>query len=163
MIEKENNKHLTIINSDAKNEIFREKLKNIVPLIIEIKNKKSKDFEKAIKKFKNDENCEFKNLMIERHFLFKALKEVNEELTKNKEGFLIDFSSNLHKFFNNQTLFYWRMERFITEDEILGVNLVDEHFYYLDLVIKQNANDNEFIPYIDKLETDLLVIYVDAY
>ena len=101
--------------------------------------------------------------MIERHFLFKALKEVNEELTKNKEGFLIDFSSNLHKFFNNQTLFYWRMERFITEDEILGVNLVDEHFYYLDLVIKQNANDNEFIPYIDKLETDLLVIYVDAY
>ena len=163
MIEKENNKHLTIINSDAKNEIFREKLKNIVPLIIEIKNKKSKDFEKAIKKFKNDENCEFKNLMIERHFLFKALKEINEELTKNKEEFLIDFSSKLPKFFNDQTLSCGRMKRFITEDEILGINLVNEDFYYLDLVIKQNTNDNEYIPYIDKLETDLPVIYVDAY
>ena len=74
MIEKENNKHLTIINSDAKNEIFREKLKNIVPLIIEIKNKKSKDFENAVKAFKNDENYEFKNIVIERHFLFKAIE-----------------------------------------------------------------------------------------
>ena len=101
--------------------------------------------------------------MIERHFLFKALKEINEELTKNKEGFLIDFTSKLHKFFNDQTLFYWRMKRFITEDEILGINLVDKDFYYLDLVIKQNTNDNEFIPYIDKLETDLPVIYADAY
>ena len=130
---------------------------------MKLKIKKSKDFEKAIKKFKNDKNWEFKNLMIERHFLFKALKEINEELTKNKEGFLIDFTSKLHKFFNDQTLFYWRMKRFITEDEILGINLVDKDFYYLDLVIKQNTNDNEFIPYIDKLETDLPVIYADAY
>ena len=101
--------------------------------------------------------------MIERHFLFKALKEINEELTKNKEEFLIDFSSKLPKFFNDQTLSCGRMKRFITEDEILGINLVNEDFYYLDLVIKQNTNDNEYIPYIDKLETDLPVIYVDAY
>ena len=150
MIEKENTKTLNIIFNDPKYEKIREKLKNIVPLIIEIKNKKCKDFEKTIKKFKNDENYEFKNLMIERHIFFKALKEINEELTKNKEGFLIDFSSKLHKIFNDQTLFYWRMKRFITEDEILGINLVAEDFYYLELVIKQNANDNELIPYIDK-------------
>ena len=87
MIEKENNKHLTIINSDAKNEIFREKLKNIVPLIIEIKNKKSKDFENAVKAFKNDENYEFKNIVIERHFLFKAIQEVNENLKQIKKDF----------------------------------------------------------------------------
>ena len=87
MIEKENNKHLTIINSDAKNEIFREKLKNIVPLIIEVKNKKSKDFENAVKAFKNDENYEFKNIVIERHFLFKAIKEVNENLKQIKKDF----------------------------------------------------------------------------
>ena len=67
------------------------------------------------------------------------------------------------KFFNDQTLSCGRMKRFITEDEILGINLVNEDFYYLDLVIKQNTNDNEYIPYIDKLETDLPVIYVDAY
>ena len=40
MIEKENTKILSIIFNDPKNEKFREKLKNIVPLIIEIKNKK---------------------------------------------------------------------------------------------------------------------------
>ena len=87
MIEKENNKHLAIINSDAKNEKFWEKLKNIVTLIIEIKNKKSKDFENADQKFKNDENYEFKSIITERHFLFKAIKEVNENLKKIKKDF----------------------------------------------------------------------------
>ena len=60
---------------------------------MKLKTKKSKDFEKAVKKFKKDENYDFKNILIERHFLFKAVQEVNEELTKNKEGFLIGFTS----------------------------------------------------------------------
>lgn len=55
------------------------------------------------------------------------------------------------------------MRVFITEDKILGINLVNDDFRYLDLVVKCNTNDNEFIPCIDKLETDLPVIYVDAY
>ena len=73
---------------------------------MKLKIKKSKDFEKAVKKFKKDENYDFKNILIERHFLFKAVQEVNEELTKNKEEFLIDFTSRLHKYFNEQPLFY---------------------------------------------------------
>ena len=161
MIEKENNKYSTIAINDAKNERFREK-SNILSLIIENKNKKSKNFEEAIKKFKNDENYEFKNILIERRFLFKAVQEINEELTKNKEGFLIDFSSKLHKFFNEEVLFYWRMKGYINEDEVLGINLVDEDLYYLDLVIKEHTKDKEFIPYVKKLKTDLPVIYVDA-
>ena len=60
---------------------------------MKLKIKKSKDFEKAVKKFKKDENYDFKNILIERHFLFKAVQEVNEELTKNKEGFLIGLTS----------------------------------------------------------------------
>ena len=60
---------------------------------MKLKIKKSKDFEKAVKKFKKDENYDFKNILIERQFLFKAVQEVNEELTKNKEGFLIGFTS----------------------------------------------------------------------
>ena len=75
MIEKENNKYSTIVINDAENERFREKLKNILPLIIQNKNKKSKDFEEAIKKFENDENYEFKNILIERDFFFKPLKK----------------------------------------------------------------------------------------
>ena len=60
MIEKENNKYQTIIINDTKNENLRGKLKNILPLFTENKNKKSKDFEKAIKKLKNDKDYEFK-------------------------------------------------------------------------------------------------------
>ena len=60
-------------------------------------------------------------------------------------------------------LLNWRMEGFITEDEILGINLVDEDFYCLDQVTKENTDDKEFIPIVKKLETDLPVIYIDAY
>ena len=56
-------------------------------MINEIKDKKIKDFEESVKTFKNDENYEFKNLLLERYFFFKAVQEINEELTKNKEGF----------------------------------------------------------------------------
>ena len=86
MIEKQINKH-SIKISNAKNEKLREKLKNILPLIIENENKKSKDFEEAVKKFKNDENYEFNYPLIERQFWFKALQELDEKLPKNKKGF----------------------------------------------------------------------------
>ena len=169
MIEKENKEYSTVIINNPKNEKFREKLKNTVPIIIiiiiiiiEKSNKKRKDFEEAVKKFKNNENYEFNNILIKRHFLFKAIQEINEELTKNKGGFLIDFSTKLHKFFDDQTLFHRRMKGYINEDEVLGINLVDKDFYYLDLVIKEHTKDKEFIPYVKKLKTDLPVIYVDA-
>ena len=85
MIEKENNKHPTIIINNAKNKRFREKFKNLLPLITKITAEKSKNFKKAAIKLKNDENYEFNNILIERHFLFKAPQEVNEQLTKNKK------------------------------------------------------------------------------
>ena len=78
MIEKENNKHPTIIINNAK-------FKNLLPLITKITEEKSKNFKKAAIKLKNDENYEFNNILIERHFLFKAPQEVNEQLTKNKK------------------------------------------------------------------------------
>ena len=55
------------------------------------------------------------------------------------------------------------MKGCITEDEVLGINLVDEDFYYLDLVIKKHTKDKKFIPYVKKLKTDLPVIYIDVY
>ena len=95
---------------------------------MKLKIKKSKDFEKAVKKFKKDENYDFKNILIERHLLFKAVQEVNEELTKNKEGFLIGLTSRWHKFFNGQPLFNWKMKGYMTEDEWLGINVVHKDF-----------------------------------
>ena len=40
---------------------------------------------------------EKKNIIINKKTLFKAIQEINEDLTKNKEGFLVDFSTKLHK------------------------------------------------------------------
>ena len=37
------------------------------------------------------------------------------------------------------------MEGHITEDDILGMNLVNKDFYYLDQVIKQNTTDKSLL------------------
>ena len=162
MIEKENNKLLPIIDN-PKNEKFREKLKNLLPLIFETRSKKSKDFQKAAKKIKNDENYKFYHPLIERHFLYKAVQEINEESTKNKKGFLLDFTSRLHKIFEDEIMLYWKLSGCITEDEILGINLVNEDFDILNAIITEHTNDKKFIPFVKKLKTDLAVIYIDVY
>ena len=38
--------------------------------------------------------------------MFKAAHEINEELTKNKEGFLVGFVDEAYNLFDNQTLLY---------------------------------------------------------
>ena len=37
-------------------------------------------------------------MLIERHFLFKAVDKMNNELLKNNEEFLLDYDSKLRKF-----------------------------------------------------------------
>ena len=132
-------------------------------MINEIKDKKIKDFEESVKTFKNDENYEFKNLLLERYFFFKAVQEINEELTRNKEGFFVDFTNELRTFFDEQTLFYWEEKGYFNYDNSrLYVNLAKEDLYYLDLVIKEHTKDKEFISNFKKLETNLSVLYIGA-
>ena len=132
-------------------------------MINEIKDKKIKDFEESVKTFKNDENYEFKNLLLERYFFFKAVQEINEELTRNKEGFLVDFTNELRTFFDEQTLFYWEEKGYFNYDNSrLYVNLAKEDLYYLDLVIKEHTKDKEFISNFKKLGTNLSVLYIGA-
>ena len=92
---------------------------------------------KAVKKFKNDENYEFNHPLIERHFLYTAAQERNKELIKNKEEFLLDFTSRLHKSFKDELMLYWRLNGYINEDEILGINLVNEDFNVLNAIITE--------------------------
>ena len=162
-MEKETNKQSTIIINNSKNEKFREKLKHLLPLIFETRSKKSKDFHKAVKQFKNDANYEFYHPLIERQFLYKAVHKINKELTKNKEGSLLDFTSRLHKFFENEFMLYWKLNRYITEDEILGINLINEDFDFLNAIITEHANDKKIIPFFKKLKIDLAVIDIDVY
>ena len=121
-MDKEDIKHSPIIINKLKNEKFREK---------------SKNFQKAVKKFKNNENYEFNHPLIERHFFLKALQEVNEVLTKNNEGFLIDFSRKFHLIFDHQLPHYLEMNGYYSNDGVSNEDLVYKTFYYLDQVIKK--------------------------
>ena len=105
MIERKKNKRLYIYVKDIKNEILNEKFKNIPPLVKEIVDKKVNDFQESVKKFRNDKNYEFKHILLERHFMFKTIQEINEELTRSKEELLIDFGDMVRNFFDEQTLF----------------------------------------------------------
>ena len=163
MIERKNNKRFRIFVKDIENENLKEKFKNILPLIKEISDKKVNDFQKSVKKFKNDENYEFKHILIERHFLFKTIQEINEKLTKNKEVFLIDLGDMVRNFFDDQTLFYWEEKGYFDFDtNTLNINSANEDLYYLDLVIKEHTKDKELISHLKKLETNLPVLHVSA-
>ena len=54
------------------------------------------------------------------------------------------------------------MEGYFNEDDVLGKNLVHQDFYYLDHLIKQHTNNKEFIPWIEKIKTDLPIIYIEC-
>ena len=163
MIERKNNKRFCISVKDIENKNLKETFKNILPLIKEVSDKKDNNFQKSVKKFKNDENYEFKHILIERHFLFKTIQELDEKLTKNKEVFLIDLGDMVRNFFDDQTLFYWEEKGYFDFDtNTLNLNSVNEDLYYLDLVIKEHTKDKELISHLKKLETNLPVLYVSA-
>ena len=163
MVERKNNKSLHISVKDIENEKLKEKSKYIPSLIKEISDKKANDFQKLVKKFKHDENYEFKHILIERDFLFRAIQEINEDLTRNKEGFLIDLGDMVRYFFDKQTLFYWEEKGYFDFDtNTLNINSANEDLYYLDLVIKEHTKDKELISHLKKLETNIPVLYVSA-
>ena len=51
---------------------------------------------------------------------------------------------------------------YINKDEIRGINLANKDFSCSDHVIKQHTNDKRFIPWIEKLEPDLHVLYINV-
>ena len=79
--------------------------------------------------------------------MFRAFQEINEELTKNEEGYLIDLGDIVRDFFHDQTLFYWEEKGYYDFDtNTLKINSASEDLYYLDLVIiEQHAKDKELL------------------
>ena len=161
MNEADRNKFLTCITNNANDEETREKLKYPLLSVIENRNKKSKDFQKSVKKFKNDENYKFIHPLIERHFLFKAVQELNEEVVKNKEIILVDFTDRIYEYFRRQAMLYCKRKGFYNKGGDLDEDALNEEFNYIEQVIKQHTNDEEFIPWIKKLQTDLPTSYID--
>ena len=60
-------------------------------------------------------------------------------------------------------MLYWKLNGYITEDKMLGINLVNEDFDILNAIITEHANDKKIIPFVEKLKIDLAVIYIDVY
>ena len=161
MNEADRNKFLTYITNNVKDEETREKLKYSLLSVIENRNKKSKDFQKSVKKFKNDENYKFIHPLIERQFLFKAVQELSEEVVKNKERILVDFTDRIYEYFRRQAKLYCKRKGFYNRDGDLDEDAVNEEFNYIEQVIKQHINDEESIPWIKKIETNLPTSYID--
>ena len=99
MNEADRNKFLTYITNNAKDEETREKLNISFFLLLKIGIKKARTFKNQLKKIKNDENYKFIQPLIETHFLFKAVQELNEEVVKNKEETLVDFTDRIYEHF----------------------------------------------------------------
>ena len=100
MNEADRNSFLTYITNNAKDEETREKLKYFFLLL---KIRTAKFFKYQLKNL-NDENYKFIHQLIERHFLFKAVQELNKEVVKNKEGVLVDFTDRIYEYFRRQTI-----------------------------------------------------------
>ena len=58
-------------------------------------------------------------------------------------------------------MLYCKRKGFYNEDGDLDEDAVNEEFNYIEQVIKQHTNDEEFIPWIKKLETNLRTLYID--
>ena len=102
MNEADRNNFLTYITNNAKDEETRGKLKYFF-LLLKIGIKTAKTFKNQLKNL-NDENYKFIHPLMERHFLFKAVQELNKEVVKNKEGVLVDFTDRIYEYFRRNVI-----------------------------------------------------------
>ena len=60
-------------------------------------------------------------------------------------------------------MLYCKKKRFYNEDGNLDENAVNEEFNYIEQVVKQHTNDEKFISWVKKLETNLPTSYIDIH
>ena len=92
--------------------------------------------------------------------MFRAIQEISEELTKNKERFFIDLGDMVRNVFDDQALFYWKKKGYYDFDtNNLNINSGSEDLYYLDLAIEEHE---KLVSHLKKIETNLPVLYISA-
>ena len=65
-------------------------------------NKKIMDLSKPLAKSNKHLRHSTNYYLLQKHFLLKAVEDVNNELTKNSAGFVIDVSEDLHRYFQTK-------------------------------------------------------------
>ena len=98
-------------------------------------------------------------MLVDRHFFFRAIQEINKELIKNIKEFLIDITTALRKFFDQEALVYWELKGYYhVQENILDVKLASRDLQCLELLIKEHTNDEELIPYLKKIRNQFTFI-----
>ena len=74
-----------------------------------------------------DYTYEMNDPLLTRHFLFKAIEEVNDDLIKNKKPYTVDFGYETAKHFINETEAYWQKQGFYNDDVTLNLFRLGRH------------------------------------
>ena len=163
MVSMEYGKKIDNLINNIKNEKLKEKLDNISAYISEFTDKKTEDFYDSLKKSKKSRIYELESLLLHRHFFFKGIKELNKELIENNTGFLVDITTALHNFFEQQILIYWEFWGYYdAEKNIMYPELLYRNSKYLKSLIKNHTDDDEILEDFEKPKTNLPIIYVNA-
>ena len=118
--------------------------------------KETRDYCNHVKKISPYEGNELDNPLLHRHFFFKAIKEINNELSEDNAGFLVDITSDLHALFNQQTIVYSQKYWYYDlKKEIICLQLLGMDLYKLKSLVK----DNEFLLDL-KIKSNLPIFYV---
>ena len=125
------------------------KMKNleIIPNIIkDIRNKKINDFE-TVFRIAIDYTYEMKDLLLIRHFLFKAIEEVNNEFIGNNKPCRVDFGYDAGTHFLNETKTYWEKKKFYNDNSALDHFKLGRH-----TLISGYTDDDELILFPEELK-----------
>lgn len=103
-----------------KNDQLRKEFENTIHIVFNIRNKKIEEFLKYFR-IAIDYTYEMNDPLLTRHFLFKAIEEVNADLIKNNKLYRADFGYEIAKHFINETEAYWQKQGFYNDNGTLNL------------------------------------------
>ena len=144
-----------------KNDNLRKELESIQDTIKYIRDKKIEDFV-TIFRMTIDHTYKIDNPLLIRHFLFKAVEEVNDDLINNNKPYRVNFGYDISTHLLNETKTYWEKNGFSNHDGTLNHFRLGNHMLALDLLTRGYTGD-ELILFPKELKTDLVVLYLKIF
>lgn len=143
-----------------KNDQLRKELESMPDIICNIRDKTIEEFLKYFR-IAIDYTYERNDPFLTRHFYFKAVQEVNDDLINNNKPYKIDFSSELCEHFINETEAYWKKHNLYNDGGTLNHFRLGRHMETLDTIVRGYTDDDELILYPKRVkETDLVVLFL---
>ena len=109
-----------------KNDQLRKEFENTIHIVFNIRDKKIEEFLKYFR-IAIDYTYEMNDPLLTRHFLFKAIEEVNADLIKNNKLYRVDFGYEIAKHFINETEAYWQKQGFYNDNGTLNLFRLGRH------------------------------------